>query len=49
MKDDLFSIKYVDTNSIEIDIHRTFIDTECEEVLKKYLIENTIIYGIINI
>lgn len=41
VKDDLFSIKYVDTNSVEIDIHRTFIDTECEEVLKKYLIENT--------
>jgi NDP-sugar pyrophosphorylase family protein len=40
VKDDLFSIKYVDTNSVEIDIHRTFIDTECEEVLKKYLIEN---------
>jgi hypothetical protein len=40
VKDDLFSIKYVDTNSVEIDIHRTFIDTECEEVLKEYLIKN---------
>lgn len=40
VKDDLFSVKYVGNNSVEIDIHRTFIDTECEEVLKKYLESN---------
>lgn len=37
VKDDLFSIRYVGNNSVEIDIHRTFIDTECEEILKKYI------------
>jgi len=37
VKDDLFSIKYVNNNSVDIDIHRTFIDTECEEILKEYI------------
>ena len=40
VKDDLFSIKYVGNNSVEIDIHRTFIDTECEEVLKEFIHTN---------
>ena len=40
VKDDLFSIKYVGNNSVEIDIHRTFIDTECEEVLKEFIHSN---------
>ena len=40
VKDDLFSVKYVGNNSVEIDIHRTFIDTECEEILKQYLATN---------
>ena len=40
VKDDLFSIKYVGNNSVEIDIHRTFIDTECEDVLKEFIHTN---------
>ena len=40
VKDDLFSIKYGGNNSVEIDIHRTFIDTECEDVLKEFIHTN---------
>lgn len=37
VKNDLFSIKYIENNSVEIDIHRTFIDTECEEILDNFI------------
>ena len=37
VKNDLFSVENKSKNEIRIDIHRTFIDTECEESLKEYI------------
>ena len=37
VKSGLFSIKYKSDRCIDIDIHRTFIDTECEKALTEIL------------
>lgn len=37
VKNNLFTIKNIEKNTILIDIHRTLIDTCCEEMLIKYL------------
>lgn len=37
VKADLFTVKYLSEGNVEIDIHRTFIDTKCEEELIKIL------------
>ena len=37
VRDNLFSVENKSKNEIRIDIHRTFIDTECEESLKEYI------------
>ena len=37
VKAGLFSVKYNEENDVTIDIHRTFIDTECEKELEKIL------------
>ena len=43
VKKDLFTVENVDTNNVNIDIHRTFVDTECEQALI-YWLENSEIY-----
>lgn len=40
VKGDLFNVKYIEKNNVEIDIHRTFIDTECEDTLRYWLNEH---------
>lgn len=37
VKNDLFSVDNQDANHVKIDIHRTFIDTECEHALVEWL------------
>lgn len=37
VKDNLFTIENIDSNNVKIDIHRTFIDTECETALIEYI------------
>lgn len=37
VRDNLFSVENTDEHEVRIDIHRTFIDTECEETLKNYI------------
>ena len=37
IKKDLFSVENVDTNNVNIDIHRSFVDTECEQALIDWL------------
>lgn len=37
VKDELFVVKNISQNEIKIDIHRTWIDTECEKELEYYI------------
>lgn len=37
VKDNLFTVENIDSNNVKIDIHRTFIDTECENALIDYI------------
>lgn len=37
VKDNLFDVQNISKNEIRIDIHRTFIDTECEKALVEYI------------
>lgn len=37
VKKDLFMVENEDANNVKIDIHRTFIDTECERALVEWL------------
>lgn len=37
VKKDLFTVENVDTNNVNIDIHRSFVDTECEQALIDWL------------
>lgn len=37
VKKNLFTVENVDTNNINIDIHRSFVDTECEQALIDWL------------
>jgi hypothetical protein len=39
---DLFTVENKSTNEVTIDIHRTFIDVECEKALIEYLKNSTI-------
>jgi choline kinase len=43
VKKDLFNVENVDTNNVNIDIHRPFVDTECEQALIEWL-DNSLIY-----
>lgn len=45
VKSGLFSIKYKSDRCIDIDIHRTFIDTECEKAFAEILDEKLFIAG----
>ena len=38
--DNLFTVENTSKKDIHIDIHRTLVDTECEEALKSYLIKS---------
>lgn len=37
VRQDLFTVDVISNNNIRIDIHRTFIDTECEQALIEYI------------
>jgi hypothetical protein len=37
VKKDLFVVENEDANHVKIDIHRTFVDTECEKALVEWL------------
>ena len=40
VKDNLFSFRQKNNGEYEIDIHRSFIDTECEEKFKDFLVHS---------
>jgi len=42
VKNELFTVENEDANHIKIDIHRTFIDTECEKALVNWLEKSNI-------
>jgi len=35
--DNLFTVEHITKKNVHIDIHRTLVDTECEEALESYL------------